>query len=113
MPQNKNKLITLFIGNISNAITHKILENSINIKELSSKYQKEQLNSYNLAKKYRAKINPTNAPLLFKDSNLIKTKTINKVTSELNLRISKGYQGIDLRQIEPLTEKYLKETKVN
>ena len=35
MSQNRNKLIILFIGNVSNAIVHEILEKAINNKENS------------------------------------------------------------------------------
>ena len=44
MPQNRNKLIDLFIGNISTAITHEILIEAIkdNSKEIADHYQKKQ-----------------------------------------------------------------------
>ncbi len=40
MVQNRNKLIDLFIGNISNSIVHKILEKAIDNKEIASKYER-------------------------------------------------------------------------
>ncbi|MEK6830761.1 MAG: hypothetical protein AABX77_01930 [Nanoarchaeota archaeon] len=63
MPQNRNKLIDLFIGNISNAIIHEILERAIDQEEIADRYRKELNNSLNKAKEYREKINPTNAIL--------------------------------------------------
>ena len=51
MVQNRNKLIDLFVGNISNSVIHKILEKAADNKELSDKYQKELLTSLNIAKK--------------------------------------------------------------
>lgn len=44
MTQNKNKLLDLFIGNLSNTILHKILENAIGNNEevsCSNRLQKE------------------------------------------------------------------------
>ena len=67
MAQNRNKLIDLFIGNISNSIVHKILEKAINDKELANRYNKELLSSLKIARRYREKINPVNAPLPDKD----------------------------------------------
>lgn len=76
MPQNKNKLIELFIGNISNAIVHNILEKAIDKEEIAEKYRKELITSFEVAKKYREKINPINTPLPIKekfenDKNLV------------------------------------------
>jgi len=34
MSQNRNKLLGLFIGNISNVILHKILEKAIDLQEI-------------------------------------------------------------------------------
>ena len=112
MVQNRNKLIDLFIGNISNSILHEILEKATDDQELSNKYNKELLNSLEIAKKYREKINPINATLLDKDVGYVKTKITNKVRAELMLRISKGYENIDLGLIEDLVDKALKDTHV-
>lgn len=112
MPQNRNKLIELFIRNIYNAIVHEILRRSINQEELSNKYNKELLTSLEIAKRYREKINPINTVLPYKDITYIKDKITNKVKIELLLRISKGYKNIDLNLIEELVDKYLKKTKV-
>lgn len=112
MVQNRNKLIDLFIGNISNAVIHKILEKAAEQEELSNKYNKEQLTSFEIAKRYREKINPIKSPLPYKDISYIKSKRINKVRAELLLRISKGYENIDLGLVENLVNEFLKETKI-
>lgn len=114
MPQNRNKLIELFIGNISNAIVHDILEKAIkNEKQyLADKYRKELLASFQIAKKYREKINPVNIPLPEKDFLYIKEKITKKVKSELQLRILKGYENIDLNFIEEEVNRILEEMKI-
>lgn len=109
MVQNRNKLIDLFIGNISNAVIHQILEKAIEVEEISNKYVKESNISLNKAKEYREKINPVNRPLPYKDINYIKDKIINKVKAELNLRIEKGYENIDLDLVSELVDKMLKD----
>lgn len=112
MVQNRNKLIELFISNITNSIVHEILEKAIFQNELIRKYNKELLNSLELAKKYQEKINLKNLPLPFRDINYIKNKIINKVKTELLLRISKGYTNINLSLINQSVDKYLKETNI-
>ena len=107
MVQNRNKLIELFIGNISNSIIHQILEIAV-IKELvADKYRKELITSFELAKRYRKKINPVNRPLKDKDVLYIRAKIINKVRAELIARISKGYKNINLNLVESLVDKSL------
>ena len=112
MVQNRNKLIDLFIGNISNSILHEILEKATDDEGISNKYNKELLNSLDIAKKYREKINPVNTQLPRKDITYIKTKVINKIRVELMLRISKGYDNIDLDLMEELVDKTLKNMNV-
>ena len=112
MSQNRNKLIILFIGNVSNAIVHEILEKAINNKEIIDKYRKEIMNSFEKAKEYRDKINPKNTRLPDKDVQNLKSKIVNNVKAELKLRISKGYNGIDLNLVEKIVDKYLKETSI-
>lgn len=112
MVQNRNNLIELFIGNISNSIVHQILEKAIDEEDIRKHYNKELLTSLDVAKRYRAKINPQNAKLPEKDISYIKDKVIIKVMAELKLRISKGYQNIDLRLVKPTVDKILNETKV-
>jgi len=55
MVQNRNRLIELFIGNITNSVIHKILEKAINDEDISNRYEKELINSLEIAKKYRGK----------------------------------------------------------
>tara|TARA_Y100000310_G_C20497890_1_gene722460 strand:- start:165 stop:506 length:342 start_codon:yes stop_codon:yes gene_type:complete len=112
MSQNRNKLINLFIGNISNSIVHQILEKAVDNDELSNNYNKELLNSLNIAKKYREKINPVHSQLPDKDILYIKTKITNRVRSELLMRISRGYENIDLELVEGLVDKALKVTYI-
>ncbi|MBI2003878.1 hypothetical protein HYS72_00235 [Candidatus Pacearchaeota archaeon] len=114
MPQNRNKLIDLFIGNISNAILHEILIESIKdkSKEIASYYQKEIENVLSISQKYREKINPANTPLSDKDVSYIKTKIIHRVKIELMNRISKGYKNIDLTLVDKLVDKMLKDMGV-
>ena len=89
MAQNRNKIIDLFIGNIANVVIHKILEQAVDDELLRKYYDKELLNSAEIGRRYREKINPINKPLPKKDIEHIKSKVINKVNSELNLRIEK------------------------
>ena len=111
MPQNRKKLIELFIGNLSNAIIHEILIEAIKdkSKEIASYYQKEIENAVKISKKYREKINPKNKPILNKDLSRLKTKILNKVKTELKIRISKGYKNIDLTLADELMNKMLKD----
>ena len=114
MPQKRNRLIELFIGNLSNAITHEILVKAIKNKnkEIAFYYQKEIENAINISKKYREKINPLNRPLSEKDTEYIRVKIVNKAKAELAIRISKGYKNIDLLLIELLVDKALRSTKI-
>ena len=45
MAQNRNKLIGLLIGNVSNAVIHKILEDAVEDEAIRKYYDKELLNS--------------------------------------------------------------------
>ena len=112
MPQNRNKLIELFIGNISNAIVHEILELAVGKELMANKYRKELAASFEIAKRYRKKINPMNKSFSDKDVEYIKNKIINKVKAELMIRISKGYENINLLLVEKLVDKALKNTNV-
>ena len=112
MVQNRNKLIDLFIGNIANAALHKILEQAVDDELLRKYYDKELLNSVEIAGKYREKINPVNRPLTEKDIGNIKSEVINKVNSELKLRIEKGYKNINLDSVEDIVDKMLVDMKV-
>jgi len=112
MTQNRNKLIDLFIGNIANAVVHKILEQAVEEELLRKYYDKELLNSVEIARRYRAKINPINNILPEKDIEYIKSKVINKVNSELKLRIAKGYKNINLDLVVIIADKMLVDMKV-
>lgn len=112
MVQNRNKLIELFIGNISNSIVHQILEKAVSKELIADKYRKELITSFEIAKRYREKINPVNRLLPDKDIAYIRTKIINKVNAELMTRISKGYKNIDLTLVERLVNKVLKDVDI-
>jgi len=112
MVQNRNKLIDLFIGNIANAIVHEILENALSEDVVADKYRKELTTSFEIAKRYREKINPINRSLPDRDLEHIKVKIVNRVRVELNIRISKGYKNIDLFLVDELVDKALKDSKV-
>ena len=112
MTQNRSKLIDLFIGNLANAVIHKILERAINDEILRKYYDKELLNSIEIAKRYREKINPIAKPLPQNDIQYIKNKTINKVNRELKLRIEKGYKNINLDLVEVTVDRMLIDMKV-
>jgi len=113
MVQNRNKLIDLLIGNLSNAIIHKILEKAIlsSIPEIAQKYNKEIVNSWQIALDYRGKINPpTSFPV--KDIEHIKTKLSNRIKSELSIRIAKGYKNLDIELVDKAIIDFLKKLKV-
>ena len=112
MAQNRNKLIDLFIGNISNAVLHKILESAIEDPSIANKYDKEINVSFDIAKRYRENINPCSGPLPDADIDHIRKKIISKVMSEISLRVSKGYKNLDPSLVEPYVDDMLKETKV-
>jgi hypothetical protein len=113
MAQSRTKLLRLFIGNLSNAIVHKLLEKAINIPEIASKYRKEIANSWSIAKIYRQKINPKLPPFPEKDLKEIKAKTISRVRADILLRISKGYENLSLEAIESEVDSSLKEMAVS
>lgn len=114
MTKNRNQLIKIFVGNISNTIVHNILEESIKKEkpELSDKYRKEKTNSFDISKIYREKINPIDKPLPSIDQNEIKGKILNRVQAEISLRISKGYQNLSIQNLEQEINFILKNLKV-
>ena len=112
MVQNRNKFIELFIGNISNVVVHEILEMAVGKQLIADRYRKELITSFEVAKRYREKINPTNRLLSDKDVNYIRNKIINKVRAELMIRISKGYKNIDVNLIEKLVDMTLKNMNI-
>jgi len=112
MVQNRNKLISLFIGNTANIVVHRLLEKAIDDETIVNKYIKEEIISLNIAKKYREKINPVKGVLPKKDSKYIKKRLMNTVKSELLSRISRGYENIDLEMVEESVDKVLREMSV-
>lgn len=113
MTQNRKKLIQLLIGNLANAVVHEILEKSIDNEELISRYREELFNSFQIAKKYREKINPLDS--FFNEAVVddIKKKIHARVKSELLFRISKGYTGIRLESIDRIIDKMLKDLNID
>lgn len=110
--KNRGQLIEIFISNLANAIVHQILEKATNEQAYIDRYDKEMKNSRQIAKTYREKINPANRALPFRDAEEVKQKIINKVNIELNLRISRGYQNINLKLVEEYIDKSLKEMSI-
>jgi uncharacterized protein with HEPN domain len=108
---NRNKLIELFISNLANAVVHDILEKAVAAEEIADKYRKEIVNSFQLAKKYREKINPRMS-MPDKDISYIKHKIKNKVTTELRNRIERGYKGINLDLIDEIIERMFGEMRI-
>ena len=113
MVQNRNKLIDIFIGNVSNVVVHRILERAVFDKEeLFDRYRKEMINSFEIAKRYREKINPVSKPLSERDMFYVRERVIRKAISELSLRISKGYVNIDLDNVKMEDDIVLKEMRI-
>jgi ubiquinone biosynthesis protein Coq4 len=109
---NRNKLLNLFISNLATAIVHKVLERAIDKPEITEFYHKEVKNSWEIAKNYRAKINPANNALPVHDISELRAKIIIKAKAELNLRIAKGYTNIDISLVERFVDDSLKELGV-
>ena len=129
MALNRKKFIDLFIGNVPNAILHKILEKAVEDEIIRKYYDKEFLNSFELAKihenqrfsgrqksfgffsEYREKINPKDSKI--PEYSRIKELITKKVAGELKIRISKGYKNIDLNLAESTTDNVLSELRVS
>jgi hypothetical protein len=110
--QNRNKLLELFAGNLANAVLHRFLEKAIDDEDIASRYLKEINNSWEISKRYREKINPLDRSLPHEDIKLLRNKIIQKVKAEVQIRITYGYQNLNLGLIEELVEEALKELKV-
>ena len=135
MSQNRNKLIILFIGNISNAIVHEILEKAINNKEITDK-SGEALVLMNIADIYRIKKNfsqslknlessleiaqEINSPDLLKDIYLTFSETYEaKGNSDSALKYFKKFSELkdtllnleSFKQVAELETKYQTEKK--
>ncbi len=109
---NRNKLLDLFVSNLTNVIVHRVLEKAIDKPEVSKVYTKEGKNSFEIAKSYRGKINPKDKILPSHDIEDLRRRIISKAKAELNLRIGKGYTNINLSLVEEFVDDYLKELKV-
>ena len=112
MSRNRNKLITLLIGNLTNVVVHQVLENSVKEEILRKYYDKESLHSLEIAKRYREQINPIQRALPGIDVETIKGEILKRARNELLLRISKGYRGIELEALESILERLLEELKI-
>jgi len=112
MSQNRNKLLDLFIGNLSNAAVHHILEKAIDDAMVMKRYNKEFTISFEKARNYRKRIHPSHTALSDKDMEYITNKLIRKVNAELQQRISNHYGNINLELIEETVQNLLKDTKV-
>jgi len=112
MAQNRNKLLDLLVGNLANAVIHKILEEAAEEEYIRKCYDDELLNSIKIARSYRERINPVNEPLPENDAVEIKRRIINKAEAELKLRMAKGYENISLASVGEVTEKLLADLKV-
>ena len=109
---NRNRLLDAFISNLANAIVHKVLERAIDKPEVTGFYHKEVKNSWEIAKAYREKINPSDRRFPVHDVDELKEKIAKKARAELNLRISKGYTNIDLSLVEKSIDESLRELSV-
>ena len=112
MVQNRNKLLDLFVGNLSNAALHRILEQSAEDEELRQYYGKEVLNSMGIAKNYREKINPVGAAFPEDDGENVRRKVIERVKNKLKIRILEGYENVKLDAVDKVVDELLLETKV-
>ena len=102
----------MFIANISNAVVHQVLEKSIEEYYLRKKYNHEFINSLNVSKRYRDKINPANTKFAENDKEEIRKKIKNNTLNELKIRINKGYKEINIGLIDNVIDNILKELKV-
>lgn len=112
MTQNRNKLLDLFVGNLSNAVLHRVMEYSAADEELRKYYEKEVLNSMKIAKNYREKINPIRTALPKDDGENVRRKVIEKVKNKLNTRISEGYENIKLDLVDKIVDELLLEMNI-
>ena len=83
MTQNRNKLLDLLVGNLANAVVHKVLEDATEDEPLSDNGAAEA-----------------------------KERITNKAEAELKLRIAKGYENINLGSVEEVTKKILADLRI-
>lgn len=111
MPQNRPGIIKRFIGIASNTITHKILIRTEDDENIRRHYESEINRDAEVATRYREKISPASTTLPSKDHEVIKKKIEQKVKSEIQKRINKGYD-IDITLTDEEINKFLKEQKI-
>ena len=112
MPQNRNKLIELLIGNLANVILHQILEQASDDPDVTLKYRKEIEASWKLAKKYREQIHPLKHPFPEIQLDTIRKRLLNKVKAKLSIRIAKGYKNLYVNQAKRWIDEALKKLNI-
>lgn len=112
MSQNRNKLLQLLMGNLVNVVVHQVLEKAVQEELLRNHYGQESMTSFEVAKRYREKINPARETLPDKDVSKIREEVSRRAIKELNLRISQGYKGIEPGLVEEILDRILKELKI-
>lgn len=110
MTQNRNKVLSLMTGSLSNAIVHSILELSCDETALKEKYKKEASDSFQIALKFRNRINPLFR--LLPQRSLIEIRVARRVEAELNNRIKRGYVGVDMTLVRTQIEEYFRELRI-
>ena len=81
MTQNRNKLLSHFIGHGVMTIAHRILAQATADISLQEKYGKEMENSLSITTSYRDKLNPTH-PFQTREACEIREQIIQRVHSE-------------------------------
>ena len=104
--------MVLLIGNLTNVVVHRVLEKSVKEEILRNHYDKESLVSLEVAKRYRDQINPIERALPDIDVKEIEEGIMKRARSELQLRISRGYQRIQLDTIKAILKQVLQELKI-
>lgn len=112
MSQNRNKLIQLLVSDLVNLVVHRVMEKSVKEEMFRKHYDKESMISFEVAKRYREKINPVQKEWPEKDIKEIKEEVLKRALNELELRISKGYRGIDLGLAGDVLDKILRELNI-
>lgn len=111
MTQNRNKLLSHFIGHAVTTIVHRILSEAANKSYLREKYSKEVLNAIVIARTYCDKINPA-IPFSETEASAVREEIVRRVNTDLQQRIRAGYAGIDLSRVELEVDTFLKEMAI-
>lgn len=109
---NRNKLLKHLIGQLSTAVVHRILEESIDDEPLRKYYEKETLRALEKAIEYRQDINPPETTLSPEEATVIRGTIIRNAKNELEKRQKKGYSGIDLAKAETVTDQLLMQCSI-